>query len=324
MTKIEIEKCCRNLWLEILGTDRSNLHDNFFALGGDELLFHGLIKKIGDWLKLDCSDCGVDNFSTLYQQISFIDNKVNIPSNSIIVKLKDGDEAIPLVFIHAIGGTLFSFMRLINKIETTSIIYGIQDCILFNDQRQYTSLEEQASFYTSELLKVLNAKNILIGGYSSGGSIACEMSYQLQKRGIKVRHLFMFDSWAKMPFGLDFRNNFKNIILRQFDKIKPHLFFRSQMEIDVWLETMWNRMRLVFTYQPKIIGVNATLFVPKVPVAEYKVGSESIARWSDFLTNLKICFVEGTHENLLDDVDISPLINRFNEIISLIVLNEKT
>lgn len=314
MKDISLENQIIDIWKILLDAENIELNTNFFSLGGDDLLFACLKNEIQKKFNVDTHDLTTE-LATVYQQVLYIKKCLNISSNQLIIKLQNGQTNPALVFIHPIGGTLFSFMPLIKKLAIDNAIYGIQDCLLTGDMRHFNSLSEQATLYVTELKKLLSNEKLILAGYSSGGSIASEMAHQLTADGIEVQHLIMFDSWAHMPFGIEFRNKFKSIILRQFDKIKPYHFFDTQQKIDYWLNVLWNRMRLLFTYSPKKIAVDTTLFAPIEPVPEYTVDKSAINDWAKFVRNLNVHYVSGNHENMLDEVDVTPISEKFHRIL---------
>lgn len=318
MINNSVVKKLRKYWQELLNIEDADIHDNFFSLGGDALLFKALVHKVKQDFNININDLSTTNFSTLYQQESVIKKCLNILPQSIVISLQEGkekaDEPI-VVIIHPIGGSLFSFMSLITKMHSSNKIYGIQDCVLTGDMRRFDSLAEQVSFYIAELQKFIKGKRIILMGYSAGGSLANEMAYQLSQQGdVEVQHLVLFDSWTRMPAGTNFRDNFISIIVREFDKIRPYSFFNTQEQIDYWLEVLWSRMRSVFMHRPKQVEVNTTLFVPIESVPEYIVDKEMTEGWSQFVKHLDIHYVKGNHENMLDEFDLTPIIKELRPI----------
>lgn len=312
----EIEKITVKFWYDLLSNDQVNLHTDFFVAGGDDLLFKSLLLKIKKKFNMDISDLNRDNFSTLYQQIATLKKHFNISSSSCVLTIQKGSKENPiLIFVHPIGGSLFPFMPLIKKLNIENTIYGIQDSMLLGDMRCYNSLSDQANFYVSELPKEVYQKKIILLGYSSGGSIANLMAQQLISLGSEIQHLVLFDSWTKMPQGLSIRDKFKAIILRQFDKIKPYEFFETQQQVDLWLDVLWNRMRLVFKYQPVELPVDATIFIPKEAIIDYTVDKESIEGWAQLLRLSEVCSVPGNHENMLDEIHVADISQKIHSIL---------
>jgi len=313
---MNIEALLQSCWFYVLGVKSPHIKLDFFSAGGDDLLFEALINQIIKTFNLHSKKDDLYNCKNIYEQKKLLEELFNESNESIIVKLKDGSQNHAVIFVHPIGGTLFSFMKLVELINEDVSIYGIEDCLLHFDYRQYQSIEEQAAYYIRESLHLFETFDaVILAGYSSGGTIACEMTRQLTSTDITVKHLVMFDSWSVMPFGIEFRNNFKAIIKRQYDKIKPEYYFKSKQQLDYWHESIWNRMCLVLKYILKPSPVRASLFVPKEETPEYKVEHSAIDSWHSYFPSLQIKYVAGNHENLLEQVDISPIGNHFNALI---------
>lgn len=329
MANSSVEKQLRIYWRQFLYLDNFGIHDSFFELGGDELLFEGLLYKLQQNFGLNISHLNRANFSTLYQQESFINKHLNILPNSIVIPLQKGKENInhpTIVTIHPVGGSLFSFMPLITKMQSNNKIYGIQDVILTGDKRQFQSTTEQANFYITELKKEITpGTKIILMGYSSGGVIANEMAYQLfQQEEIEIQHVVLFDSWTRTPSSISFRDNIPSIIKRNFDKLKPFSFFQTQEEIDYWLyDVIWNRMKAVFLHKPKPMNVNTTIFVPIESVPEYSVDKEMVEDWAQLVRHLDIHYVKGNHENMLEGPDLTSIIKILQPIFNPMGMVEK-
>ncbi len=311
-----IEKKLIDIWRSLLAIEHISIYDNFFDIGGDQLLFMALTNRIQTIFGLD-SAIFIDNkFKSISEQANFIKRLQRHSHQSMLVNLRPGCNNHPMIFIHPVGGTLFGYMPLINKLITENNIWGIQENFLFGDFNTYDSLEEQASFYIFKLKKILNCKSIILAGHSMGGSIAFEMCRQLISDKYNVKHLIIFDSWAKMPFDVTFRNRFKEFILRQFDKIKPDHFLDMQENLDTWLITMWKRMELLLRYKPVKIPVNATLFLPGEIITEYQTDTPYDNGWSEFVNQLQCYKVLGNHETMLTEQNVEPVSNHFNTYLS--------
>lgn len=303
---MNVEKLLRQHWNSLLGPGHIDTHADFCQLGGDALLFKALKQNLQkDFFKRALTiDQG---FPTQFdQQVDYIKQKLNLPRASIITELQTGDVSLTWVMVHPIGGTLFSFYPLVQALATPQRILGIQDPVLQQDFRHFQTIKAQAQYYAEQLLPHIQNAQLIIAGYSSGGTVGCELSRLLQQQDINVLHLILFDSWAVMPFGLSFRNHFKSIILRQLQKIRPQAYL-GQQYLDHWLETLWNRMRLVLSYQPQPLNINATVFIPKIAVSEYQVAPEAYNRWRTLFKQVTLQSVDGSHESMLDEVDITPI-----------------
>src|SRR3990167_10110922 len=223
--KISIEGRLAKIWQTLLGNVEICHQANFFTLGGDDFLYKALLSSIQKEFSIVIP---FDNFScafSFYQQVELINDELGLRKNSLIVPLNHGEEHPLVVFIHPLGGTLFGYKKLVNQLDTRRTILGIQEQFFNESIRPYSSLEEQASVYINQINNHLKEDEVILAGHSSGGTIAFEMASQLLRKGRKVKHLIMFDSWVDVPQDIKLRESFKNIMLRQVSSLRPDEFF---------------------------------------------------------------------------------------------------
>ena len=190
----------------------------------------------------------------------------------------------------------------------------MQDRLLSRDFGLYESVVDQASTYVRALAGVTKGRAVLLVGHSSGGVVAFEMARQLIEQGWIVKHLFIFDSWAKLPFDIEFKEQFIQAIYRQAEKIKPELFFHSGAEMKLWLDVLWHRMITLMEYRPANLDIEATLFAAQEELVEYPSASSDYG-WSDFINNLHQHQIPGNHETILSAENIALAAEQLNNIL---------
>ncbi|MBD2201082.1 amino acid adenylation domain-containing protein [Calothrix sp. FACHB-1219] len=192
---VEIE--LTQIWSAILGIKSIGISDNFFDLGGDSLLavklFTQIEKKFGQKLPL----------ATLLQsptieQLASILRQSNTPASwSSLVTIQPGSsEKRPLFLIHALGGNVIGYQTLVRYLGKEQPVYGLQAQGLDGKQTPHTRVEDMASHYIKEMRTVQPHGPYLLGGFSSGGTIAFEMARQLVAQGDRVALLAMFDTYS--------------------------------------------------------------------------------------------------------------------------------
>jgi thioesterase domain-containing protein len=100
--------------------------------------------------------------------------------------------ARPLVLVHPIGGTLFSYRDLLGEVATDFEAFGLQGGI--GEDSGATNLVGLAERYADELVPVLGDRDPVVAGWSAGGVIAHELARALTDRGIRVHRLVLLDS----------------------------------------------------------------------------------------------------------------------------------
>lgn len=105
------------------------------------------------------------------------------------------------------------FQTLAKFFDGDQPIFGLQSKGMDGALTHYESVEEIAASYIAEIRENSPSGEIILAGYSLGGIIAFEMARQLSGSDIRVKHLFLLDSYA--TFARD-RNGPKN---KLFNKI---------------------------------------------------------------------------------------------------------
>ncbi|KAK9761232.1 hypothetical protein K7432_014021 [Basidiobolus ranarum] len=197
----DLEKSLGQIFAEVLGLERVSVHGNFFNLGGHSLLSIRLISKIRKILGASISLQNLFTAPTIYLLAKLIVerslNLKNETDESPIVTLRDGGEKTPIVLVHAIGGGISYYQPLIECLDHSGPIYGIyaSDFLGLMQHQTFTTVEDMTQYYAQSLLKASAAQKFIIGGWSYGGNIAFGVAVQLQKIGIDVPSVILFDSY---------------------------------------------------------------------------------------------------------------------------------
>ncbi len=298
---INVDEKLSEVWCDILGKFKVQDTDNFYICGGNDFLTRALHNKINSIFLLNLT---VEDFiknPRFFQQKILIKNSLGYEQKDCFIRLKKSSEVsgTSLVFVHPLGGTLFSYKPLVEKLKQRNDVFGLQDRFLSGDYSEFSSIEEQASFYCEKLLSNLTASSVFIFGHSSGGTIAYEMGLQLKKTGLNVKKIVMFDSWVDIPNEIKVRENFKIIMERQLSVLRPDAQFNGRFNIDNWIEIIWSRMELLFHYKPQPSAVPVKLFVANKRVDGYDLNLDAAEQWQPYALNMKITQVNANHENML-------------------------
>ncbi|HIK04553.1 MAG TPA: amino acid adenylation domain-containing protein [Trichormus sp. M33_DOE_039] len=192
---IEIELA--RIWSEILGFDAIGISDNFFELGGNSLLavklFTQIEQKFGQKLPL----ATLLQSPTIEQLASILSQSNTSVSWSSLVTIQAGSSPKrPLFLIHALGGNVIGYQTLVRYLGAEQPVYGLQAQGLDGKQAPHTKVEDMAAHYIREIRTVQPQGPYLLGGFSSGGTVAYEMARQLVAQGDRVALLAMFDTYS--------------------------------------------------------------------------------------------------------------------------------
>ena len=192
--RTELEQALVSIWQEVLEVEQIGVYDDFFELGGHSLMAIKLIKQINTRLATHLE------ISVIYESptIDLLNQHIKLLSvdkaPSLLVKIKQGSGNSTLFYAPPLAGTLFQAFDLGKFLHSEFTFYGFQQCDLIHQQYLlFESIEEMASAYVDELLKLERTENLYLMGYSFGATVAYEMLLQLQKRDINVSKLIVLD-----------------------------------------------------------------------------------------------------------------------------------
>lgn len=198
----ELELKLKKTWERVLSKSSIGVNDNFFELGGHSLLavrlFAQIEKSFGRTLPL----------ATLFQsptikQLARVLREQGWPASwSSLVMIQGGGKRTPFFCIHAAGGNVLEYHDLARLLGPEQPFYGIQARGLNGKEEPHTSIKEMAAHYLEEMREVQPEGPYLLGGRSSGGTIAFEMACQLAAEGEKVALLALLDTYPAGYFKL--------------------------------------------------------------------------------------------------------------------------
>jgi len=114
---------------------------------------------------------------------------------SSLVMIQGGDQRPPFFCVHAAGGNVLEYLDLARALGPDQPFYGLQAKGLDGKQEPHTTIKQMATHYIAEMREVQPEGPYLIGGRSSGGTIAFEMACQLSAAGQDVALLALLDTY---------------------------------------------------------------------------------------------------------------------------------
>ena len=184
-----------DIWQEALGRKGIGVTDNFFDIGGHSLLAARMMTENESQFKVPIPLVTLLEKPTIRELAETITSAGWKPSWKSVVGLKSGGSQPPLFLIHAVGGDILSYRRLVVYLQDSDRpIYGVRSQGLGGVVEPFRRVEDMAAFYLKEIREIQPNGPYYLGGYSFGGTVAYEMAQQLAAAGEKVAMLAMFDT----------------------------------------------------------------------------------------------------------------------------------
>lgn len=198
--KLEVK--LQRIWEKVLGVSPVGMDDNFFELGGHSLLAVRLFAQIEKTLERNLPLATLFQAPTIRLLAEVLRQEGwNAPWSSLVL-LNRGGNRRPFFCVHAAGGNVLEYHALAQFLGADQPFYGFQALGLDGKQAPHTSIKEMATHYINEMREVQPHGPYLIGGRSSGGTIAYEMACQLLDQGEQVELLALLDTYPAGYFKL--------------------------------------------------------------------------------------------------------------------------
>ena len=185
-----IEQTLAATWAETLGTAPRSMHEDFFEAGGHSLLAVTMLARVEAALGLTLPISTLFHAPTIALLARAIEEATPI-GRRVLVGLQPSGAGPAIVFVHPLGGEVWSYVPLARRLAPDFPSFGLQ-LPDFDTRAPYPTLEAIATIYADALQREVPGP-YAIAGYSSGATIAFEMAQQLQARGAAVQLLVSLD-----------------------------------------------------------------------------------------------------------------------------------
>jgi amino acid adenylation domain-containing protein len=185
LSATDLDRQLHAIWKEALGHADFATSDNFFAIGGDSLSATRLIslieQRLGQRLPL----------ASLFQSPTLASLATRLAGAEIpghhqfrsLVTLQSQGEALPLYVVHGGGGDVFIHLQLARCLAPRRPVFGLQAVGIDGSEARHRTVEEMASHYASEILRLQPQGPIHLLGYSGGGWYAWAVAAEILSRG---------------------------------------------------------------------------------------------------------------------------------------------
>ncbi|KJH48984.1 phosphopantetheine attachment domain protein [Dictyocaulus viviparus] len=194
-----------SIFEKLLNMENVMSDDNFFTIGGHSLLLFELRSQLCQSFEIDIevhelfSNLSVNALAGLI--VTKQKENLHKTDTTIITKLRESesDASFNVYFIHAIGGSIFSYYAFLQIFPKNINLYAIEYQLYF----RATTLKELSAFYAKAV--AAHTKNVrpFLVGHSMGGTIGREMANEMKLWGWEIPFVIMFDTWMVHPEQLD-------------------------------------------------------------------------------------------------------------------------
>jgi aspartate racemase len=219
----QLELKLLTIWERVLVVGSIGIDDNFFELGGHSLLAVRLFAQIEKSFGRNLPLATLFQAPTVRQLAQLLREDGWSAPWSSLVQLQNGGDRCPFFCVHAAGGNVLEYHDLARLLGSDQPFYGLQAQGLDGSKPVHTTIKEMAAHYIKEMREVQPEGPYLIGGRSSGGTIAFEMACQLRAAGEEVALLALLDAYPAGYFKLlPGSGSFKQRAQRLLRKIQSH------------------------------------------------------------------------------------------------------
>ncbi|MEV6986126.1 amino acid adenylation domain-containing protein [Sphaerisporangium sp. NPDC051017] len=193
-----LERRLVELWCEVLSLSDVDPNSHFFALGGHSLLAARVIAKVRREFGAPLTIAMLLERPTPRRLANHLRGAPveSIADTQHLIELNTaaGDET-PVFCMHPLGGDVHVYQELVDALPTGKMVYGVFDAMTDPQTRTtWSAPEEMIGTYTVEIAKVLGGRGCHVVGWSMGGLIAHGVAVELEKLGVPVLSVTIWDA----------------------------------------------------------------------------------------------------------------------------------
>ena len=339
----------QTIWESVLHVPHIGIRDNFFDLGGHSLvavqMFAAIERETGKKLPLAL----LFQAPTIAQLAEHLRQPETETDWSPLVAIQPKGTLPPFFCVHAVGANVLNYRLLSQHMGENQPFYGFQAQGLDGKQTPLGTVQEMAAQYIHEMRKVRPHGPYVLGGGSSGGTVAFEMAQQLTAQGEEVAFVALIDTVLmrqQMPtrlpsvsalqaqvrlldlhigkmLHLTFRDQLRYLASAIRSKSAAKLGTRAGGKADngkdaptheTFMGLRKTILEAIRQYQPAPYAGRVALFLAEK--SPYRTHNDPRLRWSEFAdAGLELHVIPGDHDSILDEPHVAALAVRLRTCI---------
>jgi amino acid adenylation domain-containing protein len=188
------EAALAEIFERLLHVENVGALGNFFELGGHSLLSLQLASAIKAQLGASVPTATLFAAPTVEALAHAIDTQSESGASNLVTLRADG-EGVPLILVHAVGGTIYSYFDLVKRLAPGRPCYAFQAKGLNDGEEPLETVEQMASDYIDTLRTVIGSGPCHLAGWSFGGVVVHEMARRMTAEGMTVS-VTLLDAFA--------------------------------------------------------------------------------------------------------------------------------
>jgi len=330
--------------------------DDFFDLGGDSLIAIRIMTLIRKKYEVELNTRQLYESPKIYQLAKIIEmNQNNIHCSNIIdLGSQKKSKYAPIFFIHEGVGQIVAYNDLIACLSEDFNCFGVQASGFSPNDSLHDSIEDMASDYIKEILRVHSEGPYSLCGYCMGGFIAFEIAKQLFNSGKRIASLILINSqhpgekFYKDKLGM-FRLYISEFVRKAFTKNDEFIHYLKSKcpeivaeksfddltriifkmglakgtipnsmeftEFEQFISVLNNNMKLLCRYNVGYYPGQITFLKVFELQKNFKNSSNFENMWSNSSNSMDVINIPGNHYTCLEKPNVDELANRIRSIL---------
>lgn len=316
------------IFRDVLNTAEFGVTDNFFDYGGYSLLTVKLFTRIYRALHVSLPISLLFDAPTVRALAEIIERAEPPP---MIVPIRPRGKSAPLFVIHSY--LLYGVLAQI--VEPDRPVYGVRELL---DVPQEQTVEDRATTYVKEILKMYPDGPLLLAGWCAAGSLTVEIARQLRQVDRQVGLVALFDAERpgyrpaarsnpatrvisslrfhsqriRAAAGMEKLDYVRDALQRIPDTMMESLFIKHRARVmnlqrrigfalpDAVFNNTWSRVAAIQNHAPATYPGRVILF-RAADVPRLPEPDETLG-WKDVVQQpVEVVFVPGDHESMFHD-----------------------